>query len=95
MTTSETLYNCCTDHREPDWSTYDALELGGCEDDPNDPGTTNGGLSRKDAQFFTVYGHHKEGGAEAITDIYGSFEQALTVARILDTVSGLQLNIVC
>ncbi len=91
------LFNCCTDLKEPDWSTFSNLELGGCIDAAEDgeSGTMiAGGISRDEAQFFTIYGHLIEGGCEAITDCV-NFEDARHIATHLCERSGLTLDIVC
>ncbi|KAB2661439.1 hypothetical protein F9K91_24895 [Brucella tritici] len=83
------LFNCCTEGKEPDWEQYDALELGGCiEEQIDGEGYTIGGIERKDATFFTVYGRLKEGGAEAITDIQ-KYLGACIVLAALSELSGL------
>lgn len=89
------LFNCCTNEEAPDWSQFDALELGGCCMDPEHDGSVNGGFDRHEAEFFSVYGHHKEGSCDAITDWHGSFDEAVATAEELARVSGLPLNIVC
>nr|WP_047577315.1 hypothetical protein [Methylobacterium sp. ZNC0032] len=100
MTTFEpiALFNCCTELVEPDWSQFDWLELGGCIDvnEPDDPNGTciEGGQSREEAHFFTVYGHLREGGCEAITDAYG-FEQGELVGLELARRAGLGLRVEC
>ncbi|KQS84277.1 hypothetical protein [Rhizobium sp. Leaf383] len=85
------LFNCCTDHATPDWTRFDGLELGGCTDDE---GYTNGGIDRKDAEFFTIYGHLKEGGVEALTDVK-DFNDAQLVLAELASISDLPTSIVC
>ena len=88
--TPAVLFNCCTDHGEPDWSQFDALEIGGCADDGD--GNTNGGLSRSEAEFFTVYGHFRSGGVEALTDV-PTYEGALGVADELARRSSLPITL--
>lgn len=88
------LFNCMPGHKAPDWSLFDALEVQGCcnvadgmNDDPNGPTYTESGYGRDEADLFTVYGHLKEGGTEAITDCR-TYREALDVARELATLSG-------
>lgn len=92
------LFNCCTDHAAPNWSQYYALELGGCIEAKctvTSDTWTEGGYHRSDAEFFTVYGHLKEGGCEAITDWHGSFDEAVCTAEELARLSGLPLEVRC
>ena len=91
------LFNCCTDYAEPEWTRFDALELGGCcdaSDCPEDGTFIESGYERSEAEFFTVYGHLKHGGAEAITDITG-FEKALEIIGHLSVKSGLHFAVYC
>ncbi|WP_313609306.1 hypothetical protein [Rhizobium sp.] len=64
-------FNYCTEHREPDWRLFDALEVDGCivvaEEGTGDTYVV-GGATREEAEFFTVYGHLITVGCEAITD---------------------------
>ena len=53
-----------------------------------------GGQSRADAEFFTVYGRLTEGGCEVITDC-DDFDEAQRVAAHLCGVSGLTLEVLC
>lgn len=66
------LFNACPDEKEPDWSRFADLEIGGCveNDDPEHPGRkiVDGGQSASVASFFTIYGRTHEGLAEAVTD---------------------------
>jgi hypothetical protein len=94
---NRTLFNCCTNAAEPDWSQFNWLELGGCVDvsDPYEDETCiEGGYRADEAEFFTVYGHLKGGGCEAITDC-DTFAEAEVVARYLSSLSGLILAINC
>lgn len=90
------LFHSCENYAEPIWSRFDALELQGrcvvleCQDGS----VTETVFSRKEAQFFAIAGHLKEGGCEDITDVF-AFEMALNVARVLERRSGLQLSIYC
>jgi hypothetical protein len=90
---SARLYNCCTDHRAPDWSQFERLELAGCitvtEGSTGDE-ITEGLQPASKAEFFTVYGRFPEpdGTCEAITDIVDPRE-ALAVAGELAMISGL------
>lgn len=91
------LFNCCTAFQEPDWSKFTNLELGGCIDaaaEGMDGTCIEGGKSRAEAEFFTIYGHLNEGGCEPITDCDG-FDSAQRVATRLCVLSGLTLEIVC
>lgn len=92
---ADTLFNCCTELKEPDWSQFIHLELAGCvnENDPDDDETCiNGNQSAREAEFFTVYGRDKEGLAEAITDIDDALS-ALQVAAALSYRSKLPCHI--
>jgi hypothetical protein len=37
---NDTLYNCCTEHREPDWNDFDALEIDCCASEILPDGST-------------------------------------------------------
>ncbi|MQW73434.1 hypothetical protein GHK50_20925 [Sinorhizobium medicae] len=90
-----TLFNCCTHYATPDWSQFDWLEIGGCVSFEEDGETyTEGGFMASEAEFFTVYGHLREGGCEAITDT-PTLELADTVGEHLATLSGLPLHHSC
>lgn len=94
---SAELFNCCTALREPDWSRFSNLELGGCIDaaeEGMDGTCIEGGKSRDNAEFFTIYGHLIEGGCEPITDC-DDFDEAQQVAAHLCGLSGLSLQIAC
>ena len=84
------LFNCCTDNAEPNWSRFIALTIGGCQDDPDDPGHTLGLCSDANAQFWTVYARDKDGCSEAITDCRARAEVD-QVARELSEISGLEI----
>jgi hypothetical protein len=87
------LFNCCTDCKEPDWSQFDALEIDGCIDDGE--GNTTPGYHRDLAEFFTVYGHLKVGGAEALGD-FDTLDGATAAAAEMSTMSGgLPVNTFC
>ncbi len=91
------LFNCCTAHAQPDWAAFDTLEIGGCinEPQPFDDGTCIiGGVPKGDAEFFTVYGHLKEGGFEAITDC-DTYDDATNVAAALCELSSLPIVVAC
>ncbi|WP_339028982.1 hypothetical protein WI604_30385 [Bradyrhizobium symbiodeficiens] len=83
-----TLFNCYDDNVEPEWSSFIALEIGGCIDQD---GITHGGISDDLAQFWTVYGRCTWGGAEAISDC-GSRELAVAVASELSRRSNLPIR---
>lgn len=89
------LFNCCTNHAEPDWTQYDGLELGGCIT-VREAGEewTEGGQLAADADFFTVYGRFRGGGCEAITDI-NTLDDANVIAQALATRSALPLAVFC
>ncbi len=92
------LFNCCTDYKAPDWSKFDALELGGCiegKDEDTGETWTEGCVERQKAQFFTVYGHIPGEGVEAITDSK-TFVECVRVANELSRLSGgLPVSVVC
>lgn len=92
------FFNCCTDLKEPDWSVFANLELGGCIDAAEE-GTSGtmieGGKSRQEAQLFTIYGRLIFGvGCEAITDCV-SFHEAECIAEQLCERSTLTQETVC
>lgn len=95
--TANQLYNCCPGALEPDWTWFSNLELGGCVD-AAEPGSTDtaieGGISRDDAHFFTIYGRLVEGGCEAITDCVGFLDAEIIALHLCET-SKLTLEIVC
>lgn len=86
------LFNCCTEYREPDWSRYSRLEIGGCSRDENkgisDETHIVGGIAFDEAEFFTVYGRNADDEAEAITDVQGTMCDALAIAIALGKRSG-------
>ena len=86
------LFNCCTDCLAPDWSRFSFFTIGGCKDDPDDPGHTLGLCSDEEAEFWTVYARHKEpDSGEAITDCKTRAE-AKVVAAELSELSGLPIG---
>lgn len=60
------LFNCQTDHAEPDWRRFAVLVLAGCR---TEGVATVADAAARDAEFFTVYGRTPDGLSEAITDI--------------------------
>jgi hypothetical protein len=95
---NRTLFNCCTNNAEPDWSQFTNLELAGCRDvaEAGDDSTwIESGFTADEAEFFTIYGRDVEGCCEAITDIQGTFCEAEVIARFLSSLSGLDLITVC
>lgn len=91
------LFNCCPGLAAPDWALFDALEVGGCCDvaeEGADETCIEGGKTRDEAEFFTVYGRLKEGGCEAITDL-DTYEHAKFAAHALGDLSGLPVHICC
>lgn len=86
------LFNCCTNFEAPNWSDFDALEVGGCTSVTLDDGSTitEGGADHDSAEFWTVYGRCTWGGCEAITDC-PTYDAALEVAKRLSVLSGLVL----
>ena len=94
---SAVLYNCCTNNEAPDWSRFDAIEIGGCRNDAEEGAEETcicGGYMADEAEFFTIYGHLIEGGVEAITDA-PTFEQAKTIATVFSGHNGLEVNVMC
>ncbi|MFD1792194.1 hypothetical protein ACFSE0_11155 [Ochrobactrum teleogrylli] len=61
------------------------LELGACRTEIDETGGewTAGGLSREDAEFFTVYARNHDGEAEAITDIDTYLGGCLILAELV------------
>lgn len=91
------LFDCCTAFKEPDWSKFTNLELGGCIDaaeEGSDGTCIEGGKSRDKAEFFSIYGHRDEGGYEPITDC-DDFDDAQRIAARLCALSRLTLEVVC
>lgn len=84
------LFNCCTDLRAPNWSQYVCLTIGGCINDPDDPGHVLGLVPDNDAEFWTVYARDPDGMAEAITDCQTRAEVD-AVAFELSKISGLEI----
>lgn len=84
------------DFAEPDWRIFNGLELGGCvsvaEEGTNETSIV-GGMSRDEAEFFTVYGHLIAGGC-AITDS-DTLELAQSVGEHLSQLSGLTTETYC
>lgn len=91
------LFNCCAGGVAPDWSQFDALEIGGCINDADEGDEeTNivGGIERDQAEFFTVYGHLKTGGVEAITDV-PSYQGAENIAALFAMQTGFVIHVFC
>ena len=95
-----TLFNCCTDNAEPDWSQFLRLEIEGCRNDgnpaPDHDTSICAGQSGRTAEFFTIYGRHKPDAAgimvaEAITDCRDALE-TIRVAAILAARSKLPMT---
>ena len=86
------LFNCFTDCMAPDWKLFGFFTIGGCKDDPDDPGHTLGLCDDEDAEFWTVYARYKEpDSGEAITDCKTKAE-AEAVAAELSKLSGLPIG---
>lgn len=91
------LFNCQPNAQAPDWSLFDALEIGGCINDAEEGDEeTNivGGIMRDEAEFFTVYGHLKTGGVEAITDVE-SYQGAENIAALFALQTGFAIHVHC
>lgn len=84
----ERLFNCQPDNRQPDWKEFDRLEIDGCIDDPEHPGTTIGGLSDSEAQFWTIYARRPDGEPEPITDC-ATLVDAIRTGQDLANIAGL------
>jgi len=90
-------FNCCTDLKEPDWTTFSHLIIEGCVTDRLSDGSddeyTLGGQRAVDAEFFTILGALKEGGDyEAITDI-GDPRLAMEAGAQLALMSQLSIEL--
>lgn len=87
------LYNCCTNHAAPDWSTFSWLEIGGCTSEKDEDGNewVNGGVDDAEAEFWTVYGRLNDGGCDAITDCMTRAD-VHAVAAELSKLSGLEIK---
>jgi len=81
------LYNCCPDHKAPNWKQFDALELHGVYVD--DYGQSHHTNNLHEINCWSIFGHLLEGGTECITDCK-SLEQARDVLKRLEFVSGLK-----
>ena len=91
---NQTLYNCCTEHREPDWNDFDALEIDCCASEIfPDSSTWTERIPLHQAEFFTVFGHLKGGGCEAITDV-STRKLANRVANIFREKIGMHCMII-
>lgn len=91
------LFNCCTDYAEPNWRMFNALEVNGsvavAEEGTNETSIVDG-MSRDEAEFFTVYGHLIAGGCEAITDCE-TLDLAQSIGAHLSQLSGLTAETYC
>jgi hypothetical protein len=87
-----TLFNRCANWREPRWSKFRQLGVGGGKLIYNGNGVsaTTRLVSDHDAEFWTVYGRTHDGEAHAITDCR-SREGAQDVAYELSCISGLSV----
>jgi hypothetical protein len=91
---NKTFYNCCVDGREPDWNDFDAIEIDCCSSELSSTGSTWAErVPVHEAEFFTVFGHLKEGGCEAITDV-STRKLANCIATIFREKSGMRCRIV-
>ena len=77
--------------REASAPSFASLTVGGCKDDPEDPGHTLGLVCEAEAQFWTVYARDNDGCSEAITDC-GARAEADQVGQELSTLSGLEIE---
>lgn len=91
------LFNCCTDHAEPAWSMFTKLVLGACKNLSDDPESTwfNSGFDRSEAECFTIFGADQNGDCEPITDIHGTFDEAMLVLVALVRRSHLTWEVDC
>ena len=90
---NETLYNCCTHACEPDWNDFDALEIDCCASKILSQGSTwTERVPLHEAEFFTVFGHLKEGGCEAITDV-STRKLAKSIAELFSNKIGISCKI--
>lgn len=64
-----TLYNCTENAEAPDWSLYDAVEVMPLSDYDGNGQVEPCEDDEYLADIWTVYGHLRTGGAEAITDV--------------------------
>lgn len=96
MLTNDKLFNCCTGHKEPDWSLYSYLFIGFNKidkgDDDDDGGYVVNAYSFSETQFVSIYGRFKDSGeAEPITDIEDCELVRMILAELLKR-SGLPLQ---
>ncbi|MGH6887813.1 MAG: hypothetical protein ACREHF_01200 [Rhizomicrobium sp.] len=68
---NNTLYNCCTENREPDWRQYDGLRIDCCASFLSGDGSTwTKEVPLHEAEFFTVYARLTDDiCCDAITDV--------------------------
>lgn len=66
---NDTLYNCCPGHREPDWGQFVGLEIECCATVFADGYAWTERVPLHEAECFTVFGHLRRGGCEALTDV--------------------------
>ncbi|WP_312119938.1 hypothetical protein [Brevundimonas diminuta] len=86
------LFNCQTNHQQPDWAGYRGLVLCGvCADKY---GACLSCQPVDDAEFFTVYGVLATGECDAISDTVdgAGLDDGITLARDLAALSGLPLQ---
>lgn len=83
------IFNNCPGGTEPEWSLYDGLEIYPCRDvsDSGDESEIEQ-CEPPQAQFWTVYGHLKAGGLEALHDS-PTEQDAESIAGIYRRLSGL------
>lgn len=90
------LFNCCTDDTAPDMTPYDFLIIGGCVNvsETDDETCIEGGQSADEAEFFTVYGHFREGGCDALGD-QDTLAEAEEAATLISALYGLRIVVEC
>lgn len=64
-TPNPTLFNCCPGFLPPDWQRFDGFEVSAVNEEDGLCET----CEPHEATFWTVYGHCREGGVDAITDV--------------------------
>jgi hypothetical protein len=91
------LFNCQPNAQAPDWSQFEAIQIGGCINDAEEGAEDThiiGGIERDQAEFFCVYGHLKTGGVEAITDV-PTYAGAENIASLFALQTGFAIHVHC
>ena len=86
-------FNARPEFREPVWTNYSSLRVGGCCN--TEDGEIEGCMPRDSADFFTIYGCFKiEGDCEAIAD-FDTLNEAIFIAQQFSRNTGLPVDVDC